>query len=366
MRSLILAAAAASIAAIAAPSGAQAQTNGSPNGPNCFGYGDDYYPYETEFSPNITSNNGNGFYGSNCPSPGDIDNSLRAVSDDRMRHLVTNGRLASLLLGGTEQINCGDCFRTFGALGSYSFGANGRFNATERLSVLGGVSFNDYDSRGTRTTRAPIFALGLRYDLADWGKSRPFFQVGGSLSLFERTRTTRVVAFNGAPVALRGTTDSNTWSVHARAGWVYRVSPVGEFAAYVNLSHSTQRFDSYGEFAANPNVLPLTYAARSSSMNVIKAVVQHTHLLSSFVELHVSAGLAHSFGSRSGLGAVSLEPTYGTFAVGARNSTWAEFDGRLGFRVAKGVVVDAFALTTVGPKPIGNSLHGGLGLRYLF
>jgi hypothetical protein len=35
-------------------------------------------------------------------------------------------------------------------------------------------------------------------------------------------------------------------------------------------------------------------------------------------------------------------------------------------RIAKGTIIDIFALTTLGPQPVGNTIHGGLGLRYLF
>src|SRR5690606_17628125 len=121
----------------------------------------------------------------------------------------------------------------FGMAGSFSAGFNGRKKLTERLSVLGGLSYNEFDSKSAKTTRAPILALGLRYDLADWGSSRPFFEVAGSLSPGERVRTMRIVNVGGAAAALVGATDATTWSASARAGWVFRVSPVAEFAAYV-------------------------------------------------------------------------------------------------------------------------------------
>lgn len=320
-------------------------------------------PYECGYNGDYMVGPGYGYY--NCPTPSDIDNSLRQVAGDRVKNLVTHNRLASPLLGGTEQINCGDCFRGFGTLGSFSAGFNGRKNLTDRLSVLGGLSYNEFDSKSAKTTRAPILALGLRYDLADWGSSRPFFEVAGSLSPGERVRTMRIVNIGGASAALTGSTDSTTWSASARAGWVHRLSPVAEFAAYVAYARTEQRFGAYTE-KGDVNLLPLAYDARSASINVVKAVVQHTQLLSPSIEAHVSAGLAHGFGARAGLQAATALPFYGAFTPAAKDSTWAELDARVGFRVAKGAVIDVFALTTVGPKPVGNSVHGGLGLRYLF
>lgn len=305
-------------------------------------------------------------YGYNCPTQDDVETSLGHIADDRISHIVTNRRLASILLGATEQINCGDCFSAFGALGSFSAGAHGRKNLGERLSVLGGVSYNQYDSGSVRSRSAPILALGLRYDLADWGGSRPFFEIGGSLAPQERTRTVRVVNNGGQPGFGVVSANARTWSVYGRAGWVKRLSPVAEFAAYVDLGHSSQRFSRASEAASDVNPVPVIYGAASSSLSVVKVVAQHTQLLSSFLEAHLSAGLAHGFGAKSGLEVVVPEFNDLALRPAARNSTWAEFDGRLGFRIKKGLVIDVFALTTVGAKPVGSTIHGGLGLRYTF
>lgn len=348
----------AALGALVSPQEAQAQP---PYG--CGGYDDDPFPVALSGGDYDGGSHG-GTYGG-CPAPADIDNSLRQIANDRVKNLITHNRLASPLLGGTEQINCGDCFRGFGMLGSFSAGFNGRKNLTERVSVLGGLSYNEFDSKSAKTTRAPILALGLRYDLADWGSSRPFFQIAGSLSPRERVRTMRIVHLGGAPAALIGSTDATTWSVSASAGWVHRLSPVAEFAAYISYARTEQRFGAYTE-KGDPNLLPLTYNARAASINVVKAVVQHTQLLSPLIEAHVSAGLAHGFGAKSGLQAATALPFYGAFTPAAKDTTWAELDARVGFRVAKGMVIDVFALATVGPKPVGDSIHGGLGLRYLF
>jgi hypothetical protein len=45
------------------------------------------------------------------------------------------------------------------------------------------------------------------------------------------------------------------------------------------------------------------------------------------------------------------------------NQGWFEYGGRLGFRLAKGWVADLFANGTLGPQPVGNTIHGGVELR---
>ena len=49
-----------------------------------------------------------------------------------------------------------------------------------------------------------------------------------------------------------------------------------------------------------------------------------------------------------------------------RETVWAEFGGRIGWRLRKTLIVDAFVDGTLGPRPVGNTAHGGLGLRLGF
>ena len=48
------------------------------------------------------------------------------------------------------------------------------------------------------------------------------------------------------------------------------------------------------------------------------------------------------------------------------NQGWFEYGGRLGFRVTKSWVADLFLNGTAGPQPVGNTLHGGVGLRITY
>jgi hypothetical protein len=48
------------------------------------------------------------------------------------------------------------------------------------------------------------------------------------------------------------------------------------------------------------------------------------------------------------------------------NQGWFEYGGRLGFRITKGWVADLFLNGTAGPQPVGNTLHGGVGLRIAY
>lgn len=47
------------------------------------------------------------------------------------------------------------------------------------------------------------------------------------------------------------------------------------------------------------------------------------------------------------------------------NSVWYEWGTRVGYRFSERIVVDAFLLGTLGGQ-VGTTVHGGIGLRYLF
>ena len=85
---------------------------------------------------------------------------------------------------------------------------------------------------------------------------------------------------------------------------------------------------------------------------------------SASVEANVSAAVAHGFGGGQGTFVDIYE--LGPIAPGAvPNSTWLEYGGRVGYRVNQNLVLDAFLLGTAGGE-VGETLHGGLALRFAF
>jgi len=68
-----------------------------------------------------------------------------------------------------------------------------------------------------------------------------------------------------------------------------------------------------------------------------------------------------SFANHSGLVATvtgdgQVVPTIG-------NQYRFEYGGRIGYRITKGWTADVFVDGTLGPQPVGNTVHGGVGLR---
>ena len=284
------------------------------------------------------------------------------LANDRQGLMVTNAVLASILRGTNEQINCNDCVSAFGSVGSFSAGFHGRKQLTPNLSIVGGASFNQYRNGGVNVTSAPIFTGLFRYDFTDLGASRPFVEVGGVLSPAQRVVSIRNYGFGAGLAAGRGTTSVTSSSVFGRLGWVWRLSPQDEVAAAVELSQGWQRFGGYAEGGAGlpSNPLPLFTGGGSDRMGVVKVGAQWTHLLTDRIETQINLGVAKSFGSRSGLNSV-----FGGRSLLSEH-VWAEYGARLGYRIQQNFVVDIFADGTLGGRPIGNTVHGGIAARYSF
>jgi hypothetical protein len=275
--------------------------------------------------------------------------------------MITNQVLGNVLLGVNEQINCSDCLSMFGSAGSFSAGIHGRKNLTSSLSLLAGVAYTQYSEGGYSVTSAPIGAFALRYDFADWGSSRPFFDIGTILSPFEKVRYRRSYMTSLGAVTLDSRTDSEDYGVYGRAGWIGRLSPRDEVAASVEVWQLWQRVKGYADPAAAFNPFDASIASGTDSTALVKLGGQWTHLFGSSVEANVNGRFVHAFANHSGI--VATVTGVGLVVPTIGNQSWFEYGGRLGFRIAQGWVADLFINGTVGPQPVGNTVHGGVGLR---
>jgi hypothetical protein len=298
----------------------------------------------------------------NCPTDGGTSgDSITGLANQRFNQMITNRVLGTVLLGINEQVNCSDCVSAFGSAGSFSAGIHGRKEITPNLSLLAGIAYTQYSEGGYSVTSAPIGALALRYDFVDWGSSRPFFDVGAILTPYEKVRYSRSYVTNLGAVSADSQTNSSNYGVYGRAGWISRVSPRDEFAASVEIWQLWQRVNGYSDPSIPFNPFDATIATGTDRTNLVKVGGQWTHLFGSVVEGNLNGGFVQSFANHSGIVATVTGDGIVTPTIG--NQYWFEYGGRLGFRITKGWVADLFVNGTLGPQPVGNTIHGGIGLR---
>jgi hypothetical protein len=288
-------------------------------------------------------------------------NSINSLAGQRFNQMITNQVLGSVLLGVNEQVNCSDCLSAFGSVGSFMAGIHGRKELTNNLSLLAGLAYTQYSENGYHVTSAPIGAFALRYDFTDWGSSRPFFDIGAVLTPFERARYGRSYMTSLGAVTLQSTTDASNYAVYGRAGWMSRLSPRDEVAASVEIWQLWQHVSGYSDPAAAFNPFDATIASGTDTTALVKLGGQWTHLFGGSVEGNINGFYVHSFASNAGI--IATVTGEGLVAPTMGNQGWFEYGGRLGVRLAKGWIADIFVNGTLGPQPVGNTVHGGVGLR---
>ncbi len=337
--------------------------NGGTIAPDAFALADS--PVIGGFRYTLDETNGDWFLVSTpTTTQAQMQSSVTSVAKAQQAQAVTGRVLGSLLIGATQQISCSSCGSGFASIGSLAFGMQGRWTLSPQLTLIGGASYNQWTAQGISVYSAPTVAGSLIYDMSNLGSSRPFFQVGGGLTPYESVHTARSYP-NGAQWAVGNSIAvDRSLSLFARAGWLARLTPSDEAAAYVDIGRSWMQTGGYTEQTTAQNPYPASAGPGLQTLNIARLGGQYTHLFFGTVEANVGGAVAYGFGAGAGTFVNVYE--FGPIAPGAvPNSTWFEYGGRLGYRVNRNLVVDAFVLGTAGGD-VGNTIHGGVGLRLAF
>jgi hypothetical protein len=237
------------------------------------------------------------------------------------------------------------------------------------LSLLAGLSYDNYSGRGVTVNNSLIGAAALRYDPANMGRNRPFVEAGLAAQPYAnvtfRRRYDTLLNGGGSGEGV-GNTLSRSAAVYGRVGYIWRLSRVDEAAAYTDVTRSWQWTGGYVESATPGNPFGAEVAPSLDTMYVWRVGGQYTHLFGEHIEGNVSLGYARAFAAKYGSSA--LLPAFGGLTTGVAPSSfdWAEWGGRVSYRFSKNVIADAFMLGTAGAQPAGMQVHGGVALRMAF
>ena len=230
---------------------------------------------------------------------GGITNSINNVAKAQQSQMITNRVLGSICSAhATGQLL--ELRRGFASFGSFALGGQGRWSLSDNTTLIGGVSYNQYSASGVTVYNAPTAAAALIYDFVNWGSSRPFLEVGAGLTPYEQVNTTRVYP-NGLTTGYGYSTaiDRNA-SLFGRAGWVDRLTPIDEAAAYVDLGRSWMQTGGSSEQMTAINPFPATVPNGLATLNVTRLGAQYTHLFNGNIEANVGAAVAYGFGAGAG------------------------------------------------------------------
>jgi len=279
-------------------------------------------------------------------TPAQVAQSLKSLAESHESQMITGKVLGSILVGANEQVNCSGCGSGFAGFGSFALGQHGRWTLSDRLPLLAGVSWDSYSAQGVQVSGSPILAAA-------------------SLAPYQQVRYTRGYV-NGAGVSSGvGTSTDTSASAFVRAGWVARLTPIDEAAVYGDLTYNWQISSGYSETTTPGNPFAATVGAGTDTMDIARVGAQYTHLFAGNIEANVNGGFAQAFAANFGTNASVAG--FGAISASAPTAfNWFEFGVRLGYRVNPHMIIDAFMLGTLGAQPAGDTIHGGVGLRFEF
>ena len=301
---------------------------------------------------------------SGLTTPESVVQSITDLTETHFAQMITEALNTMTYLGVNEQVSCGACGGAYASFGSFNLSAHGRHRINEEWTALGGVGYGRYEEKGADVRGSITLAGALRFDPANMGSSRPYFEFGGSFAPSQRVVYSRPYD-NGSDTATgMGETRSGFFSAYVKAGWVARLSRVSELAGAVSLSHIRQSQDGYSEVGGADNPFDAVYTRGHDDMDVASADAQYTHLFGRRLEVTADVAVSQSFNSKSGIHASVAG--FGPQDAAAREHMWVQPGLRIGYRAQKNVVVDAFVNATIGPKDIGTGVHGGIGVTMRF
>lgn len=290
-----------------------------------------------------------------------LEASILALSRSRTGQMLLNQLESQLLLGLNEQVSCGNCGGVGMGFGSFALSGHGRYAINKEWTLMGGVDIGQYQQRDADVNLNAGFAASLQWD-PDVGPSRPYAAAGVSAAL-QNTRYRRSYANGSVTAAGVGKARNYDVAVYGEVGWVDRITPRDEAAAYLSYSRTWQMVGGYTETTGAGNPFGAAVPGGTDIMESAGVHGQITHLFGRRVEADLNGGLNWAFHSTSGLNA---QIAGGSFAGSQPQFVSYEVGGRLGIRVKERLTLDFFVNGVLAPRDIGSSAHGGFGARWDF
>jgi len=337
-------------------------TNNFPCAPGAAVVPQNYTDPSAQFEPRTGTQAIASTHGGGGGSVDAIARSILELANSRSAQMLISQLQSMLLLGLNEQVSCGDCGGVGMGFGSFALSGHGRHALTDELTLMGGVDVGQYEQKDADVNLNAGFAAALQYDPANFGRSRPYAEVGVSAAL-QNTRYRRSYDAGAGVATGVGKARNYDVAVYGEVGWVDRLTPKDEAAIYASYARTWQIVGGYAEKSGIGNPLGAAVPGGTDVMDSAGLHVQYTHLFGRRVEAGLNGGVDWAFNMKSGLNA---QIGGGSFAVAPTSFVSYEAGGRVGIRVTPRMTVDLFVNGVIAPDDIGSSVHGGFGARWSF
>jgi hypothetical protein len=295
-----------------------------------------------------------------------VQKSIDDLAAARAGALAQQHGFATPLLGDDKPLGLGNEVGVFASAGSVAAGGTVRYGFGDGLSLVGGLSFVEEDYPNAALNRAGMGALAVQYvhdNRGGWW--RPFVEAGGWLAPKASLSFSRTYA-NGAGAA-RGKADTSgdLSYVYGRAGLLLGERRADQIAVSAELGRERMVVDAYAEQFSVQNPFEAHVDAGTDKMDLAKIRLQWSHAWSSRLDSTLWAAAVRGFNGSNGL--TATVPGFGTLEpVDSANATWAEFGGRVGFKLTEIATLDAYASGVAGGAGVETRVHSGIGLRFQY
>jgi hypothetical protein len=153
--------------------------------------------------------------------------------------------------------------------------------------------------------------------------------------------------------------------LYARAGLLFAENHADQIAVSAEFGRERMLVDAYAEQLSAQNPFEAHVDAGTDTMDLAKIRLQWSHAWNSCIDSTLWAAGVRGFNGSSGL--TATVPGFGTLEpADLANATWAEFGGRVGFKLTEIATLDAYASGVAGGAGVETRVHFGLGLRFQY
>ncbi len=316
---------------------------------------------------------------------GDVDAGITTLADQQAAtknlaekqtaSMIESRVVANEILGINRSINLDNYVFSGAVIGSVVGYVGAQVAApVEGLSFVGGISYGTQDYENVMQSNSFSLAGAVRYRFMNGMSTlpqnvQPFVEVGGWLTPNSRLTLDRPYA-NGAGTSTgQGKTSGKSWGQYGRAGLIWDLDNKNTLSGYGEIGQQAMTFDGYNEVSGPSNPFPASVDGGLLRYNVARLGGSVTHNLESLTNTHntsitASASIARSFDVKSDL-------TVNVAGIGATTGSdnarsWSEFGLQVNHKLTEKVTIGAGLTGTAAAQPVGNKLHGTLGLNIAF
>lgn len=293
-----------------------------------------------------------------------VQSSVDRLARTRRAIAAQQHAAAAAVLGENERIVAPTQVGPYATGGSVAGGGTARLNVRPGVSFLGGLSYGTQGYRSSRLSDVFLIAGKLRYvhDLSPgW---HILTEVGGFWSPSGGYHFDRAYANGAGSASGKGEADGEQSYFFGRAGLVADIGRKNEVALSGEIGRQSIRTDAYVEEDSAANPFPALVSKARDHATVGKLRVQWTHALSDRLDATLWGAGARAFSIKSDLAATVLG--IGTVLPVRQRYTWAEYGGRVSYRLTENVSLGVLANGASGNSGMGTRIHVGGDIRLLF